>query len=500
MSVFQDHNEIMHRTVYQGALLDYAAPLIAQGIWQDEPLPAEIAALLESDDFQGKDKHLLLLYPRGAFAARRLLLVGLGKREKASAEGIRQAGALVARKVQELQLASFAIALPRLEALPVEAVAHALVEGMELGLYRYLEHKTNRTPEQTHQVQEVTLVVEGDVQAVQEAAMRGAIVAQGVQRARDMANAPGNVLTPLRLGEVAREIATRSDMQVTLLQQEELAAQGFGGLLAVAQGSSQPPCFIIMEHGRPSDGTPTICLVGKGVTFDSGGISIKPAANMDAMKMDMGGAACVLGAMQVIGDLQLPLHVVALVGAVENMPDGNAYKPGDVITMLSGKTVEIVNTDAEGRMVLADALFYAQRYQPQAIIDVATLTGAMVVALGPHASGLMSNDQALAERLLRAGEATSERVWQMPLWDAYHEMIKSEVADIKHVAGRNGGAIVAAAFLQAFVGDYSWSHLDIAGTVWSESPPRPYESHGATGVGVRLLIHMLESWTDSSVG
>jgi leucyl aminopeptidase len=398
--------------------------------------------------------------------------------------------------VQELQLASFAIALPRPDTLSIDTAAQALSEGMELGLYRYLEHKTSPAPEQAHEVQEVTLVVQGDVQAVQEAAMRGSILAQGVQRARDLANAPSNVLTPLRMGEVAREIGTRSDMQVTLLQQDELVAQGFGGLLAVARGSAQPPCFIVMEHGRPSDGTPTICLVGKGVTFDTGGISIKPAANMEAMKMDMGGAASVLGAMQVIGDLQLPLHVVALVGAVENMPDGNAYKPGDVITMLSGKTVEIINTDAEGRMVLADALFYAQRYQPQAIIDLATLTGAMVVALGSHASGLMSNDQPLTERLLRAGQATSEPVWQMPLWDAYREMIKSEVADVKHVAGRNGGAIVAAAFLETFVGDYSWAHLDIAGTVWSEGTPRPYESHGATGVGVRLLLHMLESWTD----
>jgi leucyl aminopeptidase len=486
----------MHRTVHQGALLDYAAPLIVQGIWQDEPLPEEIAALLEPDDFQGKEKHLLLLYPRGAFAARRLLLLGLGERATASAERIRQAGALAARKVQELQLASFAIALPRPDTLSIDTAAQALSEGMELGLYRYLEHKTSPAPEQAHEVQEVTLVVQGDVQAVQEAAMRGSILAQGVQRARDLANAPSNVLTPLRMGEVAREIGTRSDMQVTLLQQDELVAQGFGGLLAVARGSAQPPCFIVMEHGRPSDGTPTICLVGKGVTFDTGGISIKPAANMEAMKMDMGGAASVLGAMQVIGDLQLPLHVVALVGAVENMPDGNAYKPGDVITMLSGKTVEIINTDAEGRMVLADALFYAQRYQPQAIIDLATLTGAMVVALGSHASGLMSNDQPLAERLLRAGQATSEPVWQMPLWDAYREMIKSEVADVKHVAGRNGGAIVAAAFLETFVGDYSWAHLDIAGTVWSEGTPRPYESHGATGVGVRLLLHMLESWTD----
>jgi leucyl aminopeptidase len=485
----------MHITVHQGTALSTSTPLAALGVWQGEPLPEQVAALLEADDFPGKSGETLVLYPRGAVPARRLVLVGLGERSKATADSIRQVGARVARAAHSLKLTNFAVGLPHLDSLPPANVAQALTEGIELGLYRYLEHKSSLTPEQTHQVEWCTIASDGEIDAVQQGIKHGAAVAGGVRRARDLANAPGNSLTPARMAEIAQEIGAQTGMQVTLLEREALEQQGFGGLLAIAQGSAQPPYFIILEYGQPAPDRPTICLVGKGVTFDTGGISIKPAAGMEKMKMDMGGAAAVLGTMQAVGQLQFPLHVVALVSAAENMPDGNAIKPGDVITTLSGKTVEVLNTDAEGRVVLADALWYAQRYQPQAIVDVATLTGAMNIALGPHAIGLMSNHEELVNRLLQAGEQTAERVWQLPLWDEYREMVKSETADVRNTGGtRNAGAITAAAFLEVFVGDYPWAHLDIASTAWREGNLSAYVPAGATGVGVRLLTHMLAYW------
>jgi leucyl aminopeptidase len=249
-----------------------------------------------------------------------------------------------------------------------------------------------------------------------------------------------------------------------------------------------------MEYGQAKPGTPTICLVGKGLTFDSGGLSLKPAEAMETMKSDMGGAAAVFGAMQVVADLKLPLHVVGLVSAAENMPSSNAYRPGDIVKTLSGKTIEVLNTDAEGRIILSDALFYAQRYKPDAIVELATLTGAIIIALGPHATGMFATDQGLADRLTRAGEVSGERVWQFPMWDEYHQMVKSEIADLKNIAGRAAGSITAGTFLAAFVGDYPFVHLDVAGTAWVDRPAKPYDSPGGTGVGVRLLTEFLKEY------
>ena len=254
----------------------------------------------------------------------------------------------------------------------------------------------------------------------------------------------------------------------------QLTEQGFGGILAVGKGSEHEPRFIVMEYGEAEKGKPTICLVGKGLTFDSGGLSLKPAEAMETMKSDMGGAAAVFGAMQVAAELKLPLHVVGLVSAAENMPSSNAYRPGDVVKSLSGKTIEVINTDAEGRIILSDALFYAQRYKPDAIVELSTLTGAVIIALGSHATGMMGTDQALMDRLSKAGEASGERVWQLPLWEEYHQMVKSEIADLKNIGGRPAGSITAGAFLAAFVGDVPFAHLDIAGTAWADQPTRPY--------------------------
>ncbi|GAB4447978.1 MAG: leucyl aminopeptidase [Chloroflexi bacterium OHK40] len=485
----------MELTIATGPLLRQPADLAVLATFEDTPLPTEVAALLEPDDFRGRAKQSLLLYPRGAVAPRRLLLLGLGRSDDASAETIRQAAAIAVQKAQELRVAQFTMGLAGGLALAPERAGQAFAEGAELGAYRYQRYKTGLTEEQTFTVQRVSVLIDsGDPAPIRAGVAVGQAVARGVALARDLANGPGNVITPAALGETALALGASHGLRVTVLDKAALQEQGFGGILAVGQGSANEPRFIVMEYGEVAEGRPTICLVGKGITFDTGGISIKPAEGMDNMKMDMGGAAAVFGAMQTVAELALPLHVVGLICAAENMPGGTAYRPGDIITTLSGKTVEVLNTDAEGRIVLADGLFYAQRYRPAAIVDLATLTGAIAIALGPHAIGMMGTSQELIDRLSRAGQISAERPWQLPLWDEYRDAMKSEIADLKNVGIRQGGAINAAGFLAAFVGDYPWVHLDIAGTAWVDRPTRPYQSRGATGVGVRLLTELLQGY------
>src|SRR5262245_16506983 len=417
----------MNVIVKNGEALRQETPLLVLGAWEGETLPAAVAALVEDGDWSGKLKRLLLLYPRGALPARRLLLVGLGQRGSFSAGRLREVAAAVAQRARELKVDRYSFDLPTPGGLPLADAAGALTEGSLLSLYRFDHYRTTLSSDDQHAIAELAIVSSIEDQAVEHGAAVGAVIARGVALARDLANGPGNDITPTKLGEEAQALGQRTGVHGTVLGLEELQQQGFGGILGVAQGSQQHPRFIILEHG-PKD-APTVCLVGKGITFDTGGISIKPAEGMDNMKMDMGGAAAVLGAMQAVGELNLPIHVVGLISAAENMPSGTAYRPGDIIKTLSGKTIEVLNTDAEGRIVLADALFYAQRYQPDGIIDLATLTGAITVALGPHAIGIMSNNDALAERIAQAGEAIGERAWRMPLWGAYKVMIKSDIAE-----------------------------------------------------------------------
>jgi leucyl aminopeptidase len=319
----------------------------------------------------------------------------------------------------------------------------------------------------------------------------GQAIARGVEYARDLVNSPGYAMTPAKLGDEALALGKRLGLDVTVLDNKQLTEQRFGGILAVGKGSINEPRFIVMDYNASLKDAPTVCLVGKGLTFDSGGLSLKPPDAMETMKSDMGGAGAVFGAMQAVAELKLPVHVVGLVSSAENMPSATAYRPGDVVTTLSGKTVEVLNTDAEGRIILSDALFYAQRYNPAAIIELSTLTGAIIIALGSHAIGMMGTSQGLMDEISRAGESSGERVWQLPLWDEYHQMIKSEIADLKNIGGRPAGSITAGAFLAAFVGNYPFVHLDIAGTVWADRPAKPYDSPGATGVGVRLLVEYL---------
>lgn len=476
-----------------GDLLREPSDLAMLATFKDVPLPDKVAGLLEPGDFGGKPNETLLLYPRGEVAPRRLLLVGLGEQEKATGETVRRAAATAVKTAQQLKVAAVTIAVNGGLPLEPEVSAQAFAEGVELGAYRFWRYRTKLDDEQTFDVERATVFTQTD-ERTNAGIATGQAIGRAVLLARDLVNGPGYAMTPEALGDEAVALGKRLGLKVKVWDVAQLGEEGFGGILAVGKGSDHEPRFIVMEYGEANKGTPTICLVGKGLTFDSGGLSLKPADAMETMKSDMGGAAAVYGAMQAAAELDLPLHLVGLISAAENMPSSNAYRPGDIVRTLSGKTVEVLNTDAEGRIILSDALFYAQRYKPEAIVNLATLTGAIIIALGPHAIGMFSTDQSLADRLSHAGEMSGERVWPFPMWDEYHEMVKSEVADLKNLAGRPAGSITAGAFLAAFVGDYPFVHLDIAGTAWVDKPAKPYDSHGGTGVGVRLLAQFLRDY------
>lgn len=480
-----------------GDILGASSDLSVLGVFEDVPLSPQVANLLEPGDFRGSVNQTLLLYPRGTIAPRRLLLVGLGKHENLSTDSLRQVGATAVKQAQTLQVASVSVGVQDELPMPVDQAAQAFTEGIKLGAYRYWRYRTGLSSEQTFTVEQVTVFTRsGNTDALQSGIAFGQAIADGVLFARDLVNGPGYYMTPAKLGEEAQALGKELGLKVTVFDKNQLTEQGFGGILAVGKGSDNDPRFIIMEYGTPGGGKPTICLVGKGLTFDSGGLSLKPPDAMETMKSDMGGAAAVFGAMRVVATLNLPLHVVGLVSSAENMPSSNSYRPGDVVKSLSGKTIEVLNTDAEGRIILSDGLYYAQRYNPDAIVELSTLTGAIIIALGSNVTGMMATDQALADRITRAGEASDERVWQLPLWDEYHQMIKSEIADIKNLGGRPAGSITAGAFLAAFVGDYPFVHLDVAGTAWTDKPAKSYMSPGGTGVGVRLLTAFLREYAN----
>jgi leucyl aminopeptidase len=363
-----------------------------------------------------------------------------------------------------------------------------------LGVYSFDKYFTENKP--GRKLAKIQILVEDSASfdRAKKGVAAGEAVTNGVTLARDLANAPSNEIYPESLAARAKELSAQG-VKVTVLNKGQIEKLGMGGLLAVNQGSVRPPFFVIMEWNGGKKGESPIVLVGKGITFDTGGISIKPAGGMGEMKMDMGGAAAVIGAMRSIAELKVGRNVIGLVPTTENMPSGSAYKPGDVVTFMNGKTAEIDNTDAEGRLILADALTYADRYKPQAVIDLATLTGACVVALGNVATGLMGNNADLNRKLVEAGNRTYDRVVELPLWEEYEELIKSDIADVKNSGGRGAGTITAALFLQHFIGNYAWAHLDIAGTGMI---PKgfAYLSKGGTGAGVRLLVDMVRNWSN----
>ena len=476
------------------------------GLFKEDRLEEDDAPVLESalrrylseikalGDFKGDGEEVAVLYPRGLAPPGRVILVGLGNRDAFDLESARRASGTAVKRALKLGVTELSTVIHGLDVqgLPPEDCAQATVEGLLLGAYRYDDFKTDGSDGPGLESLTVLIPRRAKSRDIRDGIESGQITAAGTNMARDLSNAPGNALPPRKLAAAARKMADENGLKCQVLTRKHIEKERMGALIAVNTGSEEPPRFIVLEYGEPGDGQDTLVFIGKGITFDSGGISIKPSGGMEEMKHDMSGAAAVIGAMRSIAMLKPDVHVVGLIPATENLPDGKALKPGDVITTLSGETIEVVNTDAEGRLVLADALGFAERYNPAAVIDLATLTGACVVALGHAASGMMGNDEALQDRVRAAGEAAGERVWPLPLWKEYHDQIKSHVADVKNTGGRWGGALTAGAFLEKFAGR-SWAHLDIAGTAYTDTS-RPYCPRGATGVGVRLLVQLAKDW------
>lgn len=465
--------------VKQSELWELEVDVAAVGLFDDEVLFPVIAEAPGADDAKSGFKKLSLLRPE-AFPA--VVVVGLGKSEELDAERLRVAAALAAKEAGRLEATSIAWALP--EGVDPEAATDALVTGTILASYRFDRFKSGDGDDSP---QLESLIVLGPA-GLADAAERARVGAEAQNRARDLQSTPANFATPTDLAERAEEIAATSEaLTVDVFGQPELEEKGMGGLLAVSQGGPQEPKLIVLRYAGGSG--PKLAFVGKGVTFDTGGISLKPGAGMHEMKMDMSGAAAVLEAVAAIAELGLPLDLLAVVPSTENMPSGSAIKPGDVITQYNGKTVEVNNTDAEGRLILADALAYAVEQGAERIVDLATLTGAVVIALGSTYAAVISNDDALAEEVVRAGAETGELTWRLPLHPEFKELMKGTVADLSNLAkARKAGTITAGSFLEEFVGETPWAHVDIAGTAWDVG--RAYTGKDASGFGVRLLVEL----------
>lgn len=490
----------MNSTLTPQPFAEIETPLLAVAVATGTSLPAALGPLdkasggalaraLASGDFKGKRDETLLAY--GGGKARRVMFVGMGKPGDVTVNAVRRAAAVAAKRARALGTGRFAfgVAAEARNGLKGDAIAQAAVEGAAHGGWAFVELK-RPNDDLRGPIAGVDVVVEAaEARAAEVGRVRGEAVAAGHLFARGLQMQPGNVCTPTYLAEQAQALARTHGLAVAVLGPAELRAEGMGALLAVAQGSAQEPRFIALEYRGAGDAAPVV-LVGKGITFDSGGISIKPAASMEEMKYDMSGAAAVLGTFETLGRLRPKLNVVGLVPSTENLPSGTAVKPGDVIKSHFGKTIEIVNTDAEGRLILCDALSYARRYKPAAVLDAATLTGAVVIALGNQASAVMGNDEALAAEVREAGERAGERCWPLPLWDEYRDLVKSDIGDVKNSGGRGAGSIAGGWFLREFVEGYPWVHLDIAGTAYTDSEA-PHQAKGPTAFGVRLFSEFL---------
>jgi leucyl aminopeptidase len=465
----------------------------------NEKVGKKISKIISSGEFEGKPNTTSIIHTFGQVPSERLLLIGLGKRADFDIEKLRQACGTAAKTARDMGLTSVSSALHMhdiVEAAPQD-IGQAIAEATELALYRFDKYKTDKEAAKEKAKALKTLVLpEKNARrrlAMQRGANAGAKIAMAVGYVRDMVSEPAGVLTPTALANRAKALSRKHGFKCTVMTLDRIKKLKMGALLGVAQGSHQPPRLIVLEYKGGGAKKKPLALVGKAITFDSGGISIKPAQGMDEMKTDMSGGAAVLGAVCAAAMLKLPVNIVGVIPSTENLPGGGAYKPGDILRSMSGITIEVLNTDAEGRLILSDALAYAARYKPAAIIDLATLTGACVIALGHVNTGLMGNDDKLVGKIEDAARLTSEKVWRLPLDEEYGEQIKSDIADVKNIGGRSAGTITAAMFLQKFVKDIPWAHLDIAGTAWGEKA-RPCCPKGATGVGVRLLTQLARDW------
>jgi leucyl aminopeptidase len=458
----------------------------------DQALGGAIGELLQSKEFEGKANEVVLVHTQGKVPAKRIILVGLGKKKDIGLDQIRQALGHAVKRVRQAKAGSFTVAFPSVMprgASPME-VAQVMAEGAILGSYQFTVYRSESTNKDVTALS-VLAPQKSQLRQLTEGIRRGVATADATVFVRDLCNHPSNVMTPSKIAHEAKAVAKDTGVSVKILEHKDMEELGMGALLGVAKGSHEPPKFIILQyHGAKKKDERPVVLVGKTITFDTGGISLKPAENMEQMKADMTGGAEVLAAIRAAARLKLPLNLISILPVAENMPGGRAMRPGDVVKTLSGKTVEVQNTDAEGRLILSDGLAYATRFKPAALIDIATLTGACVVALGQFAIGMFGTDPKLKESIRKAGLRAGERVWEMPLWDEYFEQLRSDVADMRNIGGRGGGMITAALFLSKFVGDSPWVHLDIASTDWSERE-RAYIPKGPTGIGTRLLIQYL---------
>jgi leucyl aminopeptidase len=472
----------------QAALSEVEADLLVIGLYDGDELPEELASTAGAGDAQGAYKKLMLLHPE---RPGRVLVVGLGKREEMDAERARIAAALAARETKRLKAVSIAWALP--QSADDEATAAAVVTGTILGGWSFDRYRS-RDPEDPPptEIESLTVLADNALAGAVEAAR---VCAEAQNRARNLQSLPSNVATPSYLAQRAEEIAAAHDaVSVDVLGREQIAAKEMGGLVAVSQGTEEEPKLIVLRYSGGGTGS-TLGFVGKGVTFDTGGISLKPSGSMHEMKMDMSGAAAVLEAVGAIAELGLPVNLIAVVPSTENMPSGTAIKPGDIITQYNGKTVEVNNTDAEGRLILADALAYAVELGAERVVDIATLTGAVMIALGSTYAGLISNDDELAGEVEEVGRETGELVWRLPLHPEYKDLTKGTVADLTNAsAKRKAGTIYAGSFLEEFVGETPWAHVDIAGTAWDVG--REYTGKDASGFGVRLLVELARKLGD----
>ena len=468
-------------TIYEGEKADDGALKEL-----DERTGGIVSEMLGTDEMRGKQNDTVYIYRPGNIRAERLLLVGAGKREEFSLDTIRKVTGSAARFLRSKGARSMAIL--RRSQLDIGNSAQAAVEGVLLGLFEPDMYKTESKEER--RIDELILVAanSGSEDVLAQGVERGRIIGEAVNFARELSNEPSSTLTPTELAERAKETATRFGLDIDVLDEARMKELGMGALLGVARGSDEPAKMIVLRHNGNEGDSNTIAIVGKGITFDSGGISIKPAEGMEKMKYDMSGAAATLAAMRAIAQLKPRANVIGLMPTTENMPSGRAYKPGDVLRAMSGKTIEVINTDAEGRLILADAISYARKLGATKIIDLATLTGAVSIALGTINVAILGNDQSFIDEVRGAAREVGERFWQLPMDRDYRDMIKSDIADIKNSAGRNAGTITAAYFLREFAEDTPWVHLDIAGTAW-ENDRKPYMSKGPTGVAIRTLIN-----------
>lgn len=458
----------------------------------DEATGGLVSSVIESEELKGKDgESVYLLLSNGKLKAKRLLLVGVGKKEDYKLFHVAQLAGTATRQFRSKNIKTVSV-IPRFEGDAAQ-IAAAAAEGAVTSLFDLDKYRT--VDREDKAVDTFTIAIEGaDEAALNKGIERGRIIGESINFTRDLANEPSNRMTPSDMADKAREIANEFGLNIDVLDEARMEQEGMGSLLSVTHGSEQPAKLIILSYvpkGENAKGEDNLlALVGKGVTFDTGGISIKPSENMEMMKYDMTGAATVLGTMRAIAQLKPSMPILGVAPCTENMPSGTATKPGDVVRAMNGKTIEVINTDAEGRLILADAMCYAKKLGAKRIIDMATLTGAVSIALGDVNAGLLGTDQALIDEIIEAGKEVGEKFWQLPLDKEYTKQIKSDIADMKNVGGRKAGTITAAAFLKEFADDVAWAHLDIAGTAWADEA-KPYRSKGPTGIAVRTLLNII---------